>query len=66
MATPMTDLIRKNGVNAKLRRAIEHERGWRRGNIKTGDPGEWYERWPETAKEIEAALAAPGEPKAAT
>lgn len=54
--TSVVDLVRRLGVNARLRHAIERDRSWRRGNLKTGDPGEWYERWPETAREIEAAL----------
>ena len=48
--TPIVDLVRRYGMNAKLKHAIIADRGWRRSTLH--DPGEWYERWPEIAREL--------------
>jgi hypothetical protein len=59
----LEEMIRKHGVCAKLKHAVVAARGWRRENLKTGDPGEWYERWPVFSLELEAAIQATKDPQ---
>ncbi len=53
---PLVEMVRKYGVGGKLKQAVIAERGWRRPDFRTGDAGEWYERWPVFAAELEAAV----------
>ena len=52
----LVEMVRKYGATAKLKHAVVAARGWRRSNFKTGDEGEWYERWPAFSLELEAAI----------
>lgn len=54
--SPLAQLVKRHGVNAKLRRAIMKERGWREPRF--GEPGrsDWYDNWPAFSLELEAAI----------
>jgi hypothetical protein len=44
----LADMIRKFGVNAKLKKAVMRQRGW--------NPADWYRQWPTFGAELELAI----------
>lgn len=54
--SPLAQLVRKHGVNAKLKAAIMRERGWKPARFGSGAREDWYVNWPAFSVELEAAV----------